>query len=206
MRILILDDHEAIQQFLKQKINAILPNAETILCKTTDCAVKYISGFPKIDFAICDIEIKGGANLIIPEICYTKGIPYMIYSSHVNMVLISELQELNASCYVSKTSSIDFLNKGLESLFQRQKYYCPIVFDVANSKIGFKETERLLLSQGQKAVLQIMAQGYNRDEVSKMLRLKKSTVNNHIARARTLNECANFDELLRRYKFWEMEE
>jgi DNA-binding CsgD family transcriptional regulator len=51
-----------------------------------------------------------------------------------------------------------------------------------------------------------MAQGYNRDEVSKMLRLKKSTVNNHIARARTLNECANFDELLRRYKFWDMEE
>jgi DNA-binding NarL/FixJ family response regulator len=205
MRILILDDHEAIQQFIKQKVIEIIPNATIIFCSTTECATRVISEFPKIDFAICDIEIKSGANLVIPELCFDNAIPYMIYSSHVNMVLVSQLNELQVNCYVSKTSNIDFLKKGLEILFSKQKYYCPLVLSTMNSQVVFKETEKLFLSPGQKSVLKVMAKGYNREEVSKMLNLKKSTINNHIARARTLNDCENFDELIRRYKFWDMD-
>jgi DNA-binding NarL/FixJ family response regulator len=205
MRILILDDHEAIQQFIKQKVTEIIPNATIICCTTTECATKVIYGFPHINFAICDIEIKSGANLAIPELCYNNDIPYMIYSSHVNMVLVSQLKELKVNCYVSKTSSIDFLKKGLEILFSKQNYYCPLVLSTMNSQEEFKETEKLFLSLGQKSVLKVMAQGYNREEVSRLLKLKKSTINNHIARARTVNDCENFDELIRRYKFWDMD-
>ncbi|MFM2334256.1 MAG: Response regulator receiver domain [Bacteroidota bacterium] len=205
MRILILDDHEAIQHFLKQKITEIVPNATTIHCSTVEHASQVISGFPKIDYAICDIEIKSGANLTIPELCFNKNIPYMIYSSHVNKVLVNELKELKVNCYVSKTSSIDFLTKGLEILFTKQNYYCPLVYSTINSKDGLKETEKLYLSKGQKSVLQVMAQGYNREDVAKKLKLKKSTINNHIARARTINDCENFEELIRRYKFWDMD-
>jgi DNA-binding NarL/FixJ family response regulator len=205
MRILILDDHEAIQQFVKQKITDIIPNATIILCSNIECAKIAISGFPKIDFAICDIEIKSGANLIIPELCFNKEIPYMIYSSHVNLLLVKELFEFKVNCYISKTSNIDFLTKGLNSLFSQEKYYCPIVFSCMNSNDGLKETEKLFLSQAQNSVIKVMAMGFNREEASKILKLKKSTINNHIARARTVNECKNFDELIRRYKFWDMD-
>jgi DNA-binding NarL/FixJ family response regulator len=205
MRILILDDHEAIQQFIQQKIKEIIPSATIVFCTTIESAITAISAFPQIDFAICDIEIKSGANLVVPELCFNKDIPYMIYSSHVNMVLVSQLKELKVNCYVSKTSSIDFLKKGLEILFSKQNYYCPMVLSTMNSKEEFKETEKLFLSPSQKSVLKVMAKGYNRDDVSKILKLKKSTINNHIARARTMNECENFDELIRRYKFWDMD-
>ncbi len=203
MRILILDDHDAIQLFLKEKIKEIVPNATIILCSSVEYAAKVISGFPRIDFAICDIEIKSGANLTIPELCFNKDISYMIYSSHVNRVLINELKELKVNCYISKTSSIDFLKKGLETLFTKQNYYCPLVYSTMNSKDGLKETEKLFLSKGQKSVLKIMSQGYNREEVAKKLKLKKCTINNHIARARIMNDCENFEELMRRYKFWD---
>ncbi len=205
MRILILDDHEAIQHFVKQKITEIVPNATIILCSSIEHAIQSLTGFPQIDFAICDIEIKTGANLIIPELCFDKDIPFLIYSSHVNKVLVKELKELKVNCYVSKTSSIECLTKGLEVLFSKQNYYCPMVYSTMNSKDGIKETEKLFLSSGQKSVLKIMAQGYNREEASKILKLKKSTVNNHIARARTMNDCENFEELIRRYKFWDID-
>ena len=135
--------------------------------------------------------------------CFERNIAYMIYSSHVNKVLISELLNINVNSYVSKTSGVDSLKRGIEMLLQRKKFYCRLVMSTIESKEEFKQTERLFLSEGQKTVLEVMAKGYNRIEAAKILRIKKSTINNHIARAREINECENFEELLRRYRFWD---
>ena len=203
MRILIFDDHEAIQIFLQQQITSIVPNAEILLCSNVESAKSIINTQPGIDFAICDLEIKSGSNMWIPMMCFERNITYMIYSSHVNKVLISELLNINVNCYVSKTSGVDSLKQGIEMLLQRKKFYCRFVMSTIESKSEFKQTERLFLSEGQKTVLEVMAKGYNRIETAKILKIKKSTVNNHIARAREINDCENFEELLRRYRFWD---
>lgn len=203
MRILIFDDHEAIQFFLQQQIVTIVPNAEIVLCSTVESAKSLINTPPSIDFAICDLEINSGSTILIPMMCFERNIAYMIYSSHVNKVLISELLNINVNSYVSKTSGVDSLKRGIEMLLQRKKFYCRLVMSTIESKEEFKQTERLFLSEGQKTVLEVMAKGYNRIEAAKILRIKKSTINNHIARAREINECENFEELLRRYRFWD---
>ncbi len=203
MRILIFDDHEVIQYFVKQQIESILPNVEILRCSTIESAKSAIKTPPGIDFAICDLEINSGSNISIPEMCFERNIPYMVYSSHVNKVLISELKSINVNCYVSKTSGIESLKRGIEMLLNRQKFYCHLVLSTMESNEEFKQTERLFLSEGQKTVLAVMAKGHNREETAKFLKIKKSTINNHIARAREINDCKNFDELLRRYRFWD---
>jgi DNA-binding NarL/FixJ family response regulator len=203
MRILIFDDHEVIQYFVKQQIESIVPNVEILRYSTIDSAKSAIKTPPGIDFAICDLEINSGSNISIPEICFERNIPCMVYSSHVNKVLISELKSINVNCYVSKTSGIDSLKRGIEMLLNRQKFYCHLVMSTIESKEEFKQTERLILSNGQKAVIEVMAKGHNRVETAKILKIKKATINNHIARAREINECENFEELLRRYRFWD---
>ena len=127
----------------------------------------------------------------------------MVYSSHVNKIIIAELNELNVNCYVAKTSGIDALKKGMEALLSREKYECPFVISTSNSKDGYKYTEPLFLLKKQKMILEVMAKGYNREETAEILNLKMTAINNHIARARLNNECENFDELIRRYKFWD---
>jgi DNA-binding NarL/FixJ family response regulator len=203
MKILLLDDHEAIQYFVKMQILEILPNAEIILCSKIESAKQIISGRPTVDFAICDLELNAGCNVVIPELCSVNQIPVMVYSSHVNKVLISELNELNVNCYVAKTSGIDALKNGIEALLSHAKYCCPLVISTSKSKDGFKSTEPLFLLKKQKMILEVMAKGYNREETAVMLNLKMTSINNHIARARLNNECENFDELIRRYKFWD---
>jgi len=203
MRILIFDDHEAIQFIVKQYIDNIIPNAEVIRCSNLEIAKSIIKTPPGIDFAICDLEINSGANILIPEMCFERNIPYMVYSSHVNKVLISELKNINVNSYVSKTSGVDSLKRGIEMLLNRQKFYCHLVLTTMESKEEFKQTERLYLSEGQKSVLEVMAKGHNREETAKFLKIKKTTINNHIARAREINDCENFEELLRRYRFWD---
>lgn len=203
MRILIFDDHEAIQYFVKQQIENIVPNAEILRCSTLESAISVITTPPGIDFAICDLEINSGSNLSIPEMCFDRNIAYMVYSSHVNKVIVSELMKINVNCYVSKTSGVDSLKRGIEMLLNRQKFNCHLVMSTIESKEEFKQTVRLFLSNGQKAVIEVMAKGHNRLETAKILKIKKATINNHIARAREINECENFEELLRRYRFWD---
>ena len=203
MRILIFDDHEAIQYFVKQQIENIVPKAEILRCSTLESAKSLITTPPGIDFAICDLEINSGSNISIPEMCFDRNIAYMVYSSHVNKVIVSELLKINVNCYVSKTSGVDSLKRGIEMLLNRQKFNCHLVMSTIESKEEFKQTERLFLSNGQKAVIEVMAKGHNRLETAKILKIKKATINNHIARAREINECENFEELLRRYRFWD---
>jgi DNA-binding NarL/FixJ family response regulator len=203
MRILIFDDHEAIQYFVKQQIENIVPNAEILRCSTLESAKSVITTPPGIDFAICDLEINSGSNISIPEMCFDRNIAYMVYSSHVNKVIVSELMKINVNSYVSKTSGVDSLKRGIEMLLNRQKFNCHLVMSTIESKEEFKQTERLFLSNGQKAVIEVMAKGHNRIETAKILKIKKATINNHIARAREINECENFEELLRRYRFWD---
>lgn len=72
------------------------------------------------------------------------------------------------------------------------------------SKSEFKETEKLDLTKGQKAALEVLIRGFNREEAADILNISLNTLNNHIARAREMNNCENFEELLRRYRFWDL--
>ena len=98
MKILVLDDHPAIQKFVKKAILSILPNAKISLCSNIDSARQILNEKPRINFVICDLELNFGCSTLIPELCNDRKIPCMIYSSHVNMVLIQELKnQLNTN-------------------------------------------------------------------------------------------------------------
>jgi len=203
MRILVFDDHEAIRMIVKQQVSEIVPTAEIILCGTLDCAKRVISEGQNIHFVICDLEINAGCSTVIPEMSFKNKIPYMVYTSHVNKVLINELMTLNVNSYASKISGMEALRQGIVSLLVGKPYQCPLVVSTIESTDNFKETEKLTLTPGQKVVLDVVAKGFNREEAAKILKIKMATLNNHIARARELNDCENFEELLRRYRFWD---
>jgi DNA-binding CsgD family transcriptional regulator len=67
----------------------------------------------------------------------------------------------------------------------------------------YKETEKLKLTDGQIRVLDVMLKGYNRVVAADLLNISLTTLNNHIARARLMNDCENLDDLLRRFRYWD---
>jgi DNA-binding CsgD family transcriptional regulator len=64
-------------------------------------------------------------------------------------------------------------------------------------------TDKLVLTQAQKRLLAMINKGFTREETAEKLKNSITTVNNHIARARVVNECRSLHELLRRYRFWD---
>jgi DNA-binding NarL/FixJ family response regulator len=204
MKILILDDHDAIRMYVNQLVASIVPNATIFLSNSIESAISSINATSSVDFVICDLELNFGCSTVIPELCNDRKIPYMIYSSHVNMVLIQELEKYHVRSYVSKTSGIEALRSGVDALLNGKKYQCSLVKSTIESKSEFKETEKLELTKGQKAALEVLIRGFNREEAAEILNISLNTLNNHIARAREINNCENFEELLRRYRFWDL--
>lgn len=203
MKVLILDDHHAILLFVKQKVFEIVPSAEIQMCSSITEAKMAIETVDPPSFVICDLELNSGRSTVIPELCKGLKVPCMVYSSHVDKVLLKELRKCGVQVYVSKLSTLESLLRGIEALFVGEKYHCPFVTATDESKELYKETEKLKLTDGQIRVLEVMLKGCNRVDAAHLLNISLTTLNNHIARAREINDCENFDELLRCFRYWD---
>jgi DNA-binding NarL/FixJ family response regulator len=203
MKIVIIDDHHAILVFVKQKVLEMIPSANVVLCSTIHDAKMAIEELDPPSFVICDLEINSGCNTVIPELCIGIKVPCMVYSSHVDKVLLMELEKFGVRVYVSKLSRLESLQRGIEALVGGESYQCSFVIATAESKERYKETEKLKLTDGQIRVLDVMLKGYNRVVAADLLNISLTTLNNHIARARLMNDCENLDDLLRRFRYWD---
>jgi len=201
MKLLLLEDHEAIRETVIRYIHEINPNIDVVEADNVEDADQAIKK-TKITYAICDLELTVGCNINPIEALYRERIPYMVYSSHVNKSLIKELEAKKVRCYVSKQSDMKEFRMGLQALFNDTRHYCPIVMKTQHSNVGWEETGRLRLSKSEKKVVELLSKGQTREEVAGNLKLELTTVNNHVFRAREANNCSNVSELIRRYRFW----
>ncbi len=201
MKILLLDDHEAIRETITRYLRELDSTITVFEASNINEAEQFIAT-KVFDFAICDLELTKGCNIQTMEGLYRDRVPFMVYSSHVNKVLIKELEAQKVHCYVSKTSGSVELKKGLEALLNGQTYYCPVVRGTIDSKREMNATDRLQLSKSEKKVVAVLAEGYSREETAAILHKEVTTINNHLYRAREANNCRDTGELHRRYNFW----
>jgi DNA-binding NarL/FixJ family response regulator len=201
MKLLLLEDHEAIRETVIRYIHEINPTTIVLEANNVEDADQVIKN-TKINYAICDLELTKGCNINPIEALYRERIPFMVYSSHVNKSLINELESKKVRCYVSKQSNMTEFKMGLEALFNGGKHYCPIVTETLKSKKVEENTGRLRLSNSERKVIELLSKGQTREEVAGLLHLELATINNHIFRARVANGSHNVSDLLRRYRFW----
>lgn len=200
MTFLILDDHPIILEFLESHIRQIESNVEIIKTCSVEEAILILKS-KQIDRIICDLQIKSGKSLVIPEYCCKNEIPYMVFSSYINRSLIDSLKSIKITVYVSKGSRTDDLLTGIRKLFASENYLCPLVKREQSIK-DRSDTPRPLLSRAEIRVLKAYNTGLKTAEVANLLNLKSVSVRNHRARAMERNMCG-FQELTRRFIFWD---
>ena len=202
MRILIIDDHPAIHRFLEQTLNEVVSACELTITSTVNEAARAIEDLD-VDFAVCDLQIVTGKSLVIPALCSEKEIPFMVYSSHVNLDLVESLDKLGVSCYVSKSSSYEEFVDGVRALIGGGSFFCSVVKKTRREDRKDLPLPRLNFSKKQGQVLSLLASGFTQQEVSEKLFISERTVQNHLSMLRDSNKCSSTTELLRRYTFWE---
>lgn len=200
MTFLLLDDHPIILEFLEYQIRQIESSIEIIKSCNVEDALSILKS-KQIDRIICDLQIKSGKSLVIPDYCFKFEIPYMVFSSYINKSLLDTLRSTKITGYVSKGTKTEDLILGIRKLIASENYLCPLV-KREQSIIDISDTPRPLLSRAEIRVLKAYNNGLKTAEVANLLNLKSVSVRNHRARAMERNMCG-FQELTRRFIFWD---
>jgi DNA-binding NarL/FixJ family response regulator len=201
MKIVILDDHPLILNFLQSEIYQILPKAQVISFTEVSPTIHYIKK-SIVDFVICDLQIINGKNLEVPTTCFESKIPYMVFSSHTNKIIYDQLKKLSVLVYVSKAAQALEIKNGLIALLNHKKYFCSNTESLAEKDPNIIPTDAIITTPRQKLILELLNLGLTQLEVSEKLSLSERTIYNHLSMLRDKNDCHTTAELLRRYKFW----
>jgi len=202
MKFLLLDDHPFALKSLEDAVRSIVPNAEIYSYSTVEDASNALAQ-STFNFVICDMQIQSGKSLDVPLYCYRERVPFMVFSSHSNKQLISDLNQLRITCMINKSSPTEELHEGIRNLLNCKKYYCSINQSFIDDTSEFIETPRLSLTPVQRKILSLLGQGYDVDKIAELMHIVPRTVINHLAIIRNNNLCSSTPELLRRYRFWE---
>lgn len=201
MKIIVLDDHPLILNFLQSEIHEIYPEAQVLLFNEINPTLYYIKR-NIVDFVICDLQIVSGKNLAVPNICHERKIPFMVFSSHTNKIIYDQLKKLKVVAYLSKAAQAIEIKNGLIALFNNREYFCSFTAYIANNDPSILPTDPVIATPKQTEILELLNAGLTQIEVSEKLGLSERTIYNHLAMARDKNDCHTTAELLRRYKFW----
>ena len=181
MKILIVDDHGILREGLKfllekQDDMEVIGEAEDGLS-----AVRLAKDLQP-DVVIMDISMPNlngieATSLIIREVPGAKIIALSMYS---NKKFIIDVLKAGASGYVLKSYLFDELVKAIRSVAANERYLSPkvaavLVDEYINKKLANKSTESNILSERERKILQLLAEGKSIKEIALSLHLNPKT-------------------------------
>lgn len=180
----IVEDNELFQQAL---INVIQESDAFVLGKvygSAEAAMQMLKSPP--DIAIVDINLPGKSGIeLIAELHTKSGIQFMVCSMYDDDDHIVRALENGALGYILKDASVQQISDALTEL---DKGGSPMSPYIARRVISFfkkpkiKE-EHALLSNRERDILELVAQGLQYKEIAERLFLSIETVKTHMRNA-----------------------
>lgn len=201
MKLLILDDHPSIHVVFKALLKELDYQGE-ILCYTElgDTLEAIVREQP--NFVVTDIQIDHRKQLEVMSLCAGKKIPYMVYTSHVNLYIIEYGRSHSMSCFVAKTAPIPDLMAGLKALMSHHTYICSMTSRFLESQKGDEgRIPEVQFTGAEEDVILGQLAGKSSIEISRETHKSKYTIRNQRMSLMEKNQCS-MEEVVRRYLYW----
>jgi len=185
IRVILADDHKIIRQGLrslleKQQDMEVIAEAED-----GRNAVRLTAELAP-DIVIMDITMPdlNGAEATKQIISKSPDIKIIALSMHSDSLFVTEMLKSGAAGYLLKDCAFEELAKAIRTVIEGKIYLSPaisgvVVEDYINrlSRPGFSNSD--ILSDREREVLQLMAEGYSTKKISQKLHISVKTVETH---------------------------
>ena len=207
-RILIVDDHPLVREWLGHLIERSPDLAVCAEAEDSDEALKMIAE-TKPHLAIIDLSLGAASGLdLIRQIRSSfPEVAMIVLSMHDEQVYAERSIRAGARGYIMKREStkniVDAIHEVLKgNLYLSKKMTMHIVQKVVSPDGANAEASVAQLSDRELEVFKLLGQGYEINEIAKMLDVNIKTVHTYCARMREKMKVGTAAELLREALRW----
>ena len=181
IRVFVIEDHTIVRQGLI----ALLESAEDVevIGYATDgfLAIEQLTAL-KPDIAVCDLGLPGIGGIEVMERLRESEVRFIVLSMYHDAIWVQRAVEAGAWGYLVKGSGVQDLIKAIRCVASGVRFLSP------STERSLNQTD---LSQREREILALLAQGHTNKEMSQILFISARTVENH--RAKLMNKLGIFD-------------
>ena len=199
-RMLLVDDHPAVQRGLRELLLTEFPQSEFEFASSEESALRAVSS-GHWDLGIVDINLPGKGGLELLK-CLKEKRPLLrllIYTMHPEQQFGIRALRSGADGYLTKDSPPDQLFLAIRQLLAGRRYVSPYLVDQLAAVVSGEDNgqKHLALSPREHEVLRATAAGLSLSETAAKLNVNTKTVSTYRARIFEKLEVKSQAELIR---------
>lgn len=190
MKILVVDDYALVREGLRHALQALDENVEVLEARDAEEALRLIERDPALDLVLLDIGLPGmDGFLALDEMRRAHAaLPIVVLSASAEQRDISAALNMGAMGYITKMAPREVMLHALRLVLAGGVYVPPQALGMANDAPGRggaaagapKSVEELGLTDRQRQVLSLIAQGKPNKAIANELQIAEPTVKAHV--------------------------
>ena len=180
--VFLIDDHPAVRQGLA----LLLSQAGHQICGEAgnQAEVHAFLGTGKADVAVLDLHLGPETGFDLIAVLARQGIPVLVYSMFEDMPSIREVFAQGAMGYVCKREVAGELIQAVDRVLQGGRHLSPVALNALSAAGAcVSELSGQELSDRERQILELLAQGFGNHEIAERLKLSVRTVESYCTRA-----------------------
>ena len=179
LSFLIVDDHPVLRQGISAVLKAEFSGSKVTEASNYEEAVE-LGGKSKPDVIVADPNLGGlDATTTVTKLRRGVGAPIVVFADNGDMRVLAQSLKAGARACVRKDSSADVLSEAIEAA-RSGKFYIDAQLGEGATYGG--EDGDLSLTDRQREILQMFADGYHTEKVADSLGLSTETIRTHTKR------------------------
>lgn len=184
-KVLIVDDHE----IMREGMSALLRKYSEFEVVGQAADGRQALGMTeqlRPDIVIMDVGMPNlnGIDATKQLVSLHSGVKVMALSTHSDGAVVAKMIKAGASGYMLKESAFEELVEGLNTLLEGKTFLCNKISKVVFSEyVGMVTNPKVKNGDGltnrEREVLQLVAEGHTTREIAKVLELSTKTIDSH---------------------------
>ena len=190
MKILIVDDHPLVREGVRHTLASLQRDVIVLEAGNANEALELSALHPDLDLVMLDLALPGMPGLAVLEELRQRGCtaPVVVLSGSCERADVIAALNSGAMGFIPKLSSSELMLQALRLVFAGGVYIPPLALGMldlpgvggASDAAGPKSLQQLGLSERQRQVLALIAQGKPNKVIASDLAIAEPTVKAHI--------------------------